>query len=277
MQEVKLHLDQHADFHTKEAYKILRSNVEFCGADVKVIAVTSCTPHEGKTSVAMELARSFAEAGNRALLIDADMRKSVLVSRYKTGAVKYGLSHCLIGKYKYTDAMCQTSIPRLYMIFSGPVSPNPSELLGSERFGDLLNVMRTAFDYVIIDTPPLGSVIDAAVVAKYCDGTILVVENNAISYRFVQRVKEQLEKSGSRILGVVLNKVNFNGKGAYGYYGKYYGKYYGQYYGKYGYDTDEPSAFGQRRGKTPGPKRTQPQERMSRLTETQKKTEPPGI
>ena len=120
MQEVKLHLDQRADFHTKEAYKTLRSNVEFCGGDVKIIAVTSCTPHEGKTSVAMELARSFAEAGHRALLIDADMRKSVLVSRYKTGAVKYGLSHCLIGKYKYTDAMCQTSIPRLYMIFSGP-------------------------------------------------------------------------------------------------------------------------------------------------------------
>ena len=105
MQEVKLHLDQRADFHTKEAYKTLRSNVEFCGGDVKIIAVTSCTPHEGKTSVAMELARSFAEAGHRALLIDADMRKSVLVSRYKTGAVKYGLSHCLIGKYKYTDAM----------------------------------------------------------------------------------------------------------------------------------------------------------------------------
>ena len=203
MQEVKLHLDQRADFHTKEAFKTLRSNVEFCGSDVKVIAVTSCTPHEGKTSVAMELARSFAEAGNRTLLIDADLRKSVLVGRYKTGAVKYGLSHCLIGKYKYTDAMCQTNIPRFYIIFSGPVSPNPSELLRSERFGDMLNVMRTAFDYIIIDTPPLGSVIDAAVVAKRCDGTVLVVENNAISYRFVQRVKEQLDKSGSRILGVV--------------------------------------------------------------------------
>ena len=247
MQEVKLHLDQRADFHTKEAYKTLRSNVEFCGGDVKIIAVTSCTPHEGKTSVAMELARSFAEAGHRALLIDADMRKSVLVSRYKTGAVKYGLSHCLIGKYKYTDAMCQTSIPRLYMIFSGPVSPNPSELLGSERFADMLNVMRTAFDYVIVDTPPLGSVIDAAVVAKHCDGTVLVVENNAISYRFVQRVKEQLDKSGSRILGVVLNKVDFSGKNSYGYYGRYYGKCYGKYYGKYGYDLNETPAPKQKR------------------------------
>lgn len=97
MQEVTLHLEQNTDFHIKEAFKTLRSNVEFCGSDVKVVAVTSCTPHEGKTSVAMEMAKAFAEAGNKTLLIDADMRKSVLVGRYKTGAVKYGLSHCLVG------------------------------------------------------------------------------------------------------------------------------------------------------------------------------------
>ncbi|MBD5454888.1 MAG: polysaccharide biosynthesis tyrosine autokinase [Lachnospiraceae bacterium] len=237
MQEVKLQFDQNIDFRMKEAFKTLRSNVEFCGSDVKVVAITSCTPHEGKSSIAMEMAKAFAEAGNRTLLIDADMRKSVLVGRYKTGAVRYGLSHCLIGRYKYTDVICQTNIPHLYMIFSGPVPPNPSELLGSERFSAMLNALKSPFDYVIIDTPPLGSVIDAAVVAKSCDGTVLVVENNAVSYRFVQRVKEQLDKSGSRILGVVLNKVDMNSKGYYGHYGRYYGKYYGEYYGKYGSDT----------------------------------------
>ena len=229
MQEVTLHLEQNTDFHTKEAFKTLRSNVEFCGSDVRVVAVTSCTPHEGKTSVAMEMAKAFAEAGNKTLLIDADMRKSVLVGRYKTGAVKYGMSHCLVGKYKYSEALCQTNIARLFIFFSGPVPPNPSELLGSDRFANMLNVMREAFDYIIIDTPPLGSVIDAAVVAKRCDGTVLVVESNAVNYRFVQRVKEQLDKSGSRILGVVLNKVDLNKKGYYGHYGKYYGRY--------GYDT----------------------------------------
>ncbi|MDE7248444.1 MAG: polysaccharide biosynthesis tyrosine autokinase, partial [Lachnospiraceae bacterium] len=213
MQEVTLQLDQNTDFHVKEAFKTLRSNVEFCGGDVKVVAVTSCTPNEGKTSIAMEMAKSFAEAGNKTLLIDADMRKSVLVGRYKTGTIRYGLSHCLIGKYRFADVMCQTNIPRLYIFFSGPVPPNPSELLGSGRFQEMLNVMRTAFDYIIVDTPPLGNVIDAAVVAKHCDGTVLVVESNAVNYRFVQKVKEQLDKSGSRILGVVLNKVDLNQKG----------------------------------------------------------------
>ena len=234
MQDVRLQFDKNPDFRIKEAFKTLRSNIEFCGDDVKVIAVTSCTPHEGKSSVAMEMAKAFAEAGNRTLLIDADMRKSVLVGRYKTGGVKLGLSHCLVGKYKYTDVMCQTNIPHLYMIFSGPVPPNPSELLGSDKFSGMLNVLKNPFSYVIIDTPPLGSVIDAAVVAKSCDGTVLVVENNAVSYRFVQKVKEQLDKSGSRILGVVLNKVDMNSKGYYGNYGRYYGKYYGKYYGRYG-------------------------------------------
>ncbi len=238
MQEVKLYFQKKNGFYIKEAFKTLRSNIEFCGDNIKVIAVTSCMAHEGKSSVAMELAKSFAEAGNVTLLIDADMRKSVLVGRYKTGAVKYGLSHCLTGKTQFMDAICETDIPKLYVLFSGPVPPNPSELLGSKKFSEMLKVMRKPFTYIIVDTPPLGSVIDAAVVARNCDGTVLVIENNAISYRFVQKVKEQLDKTGSRILGVVLNKVNMNGKGYYGHYGKYYGKYYSKYYGEYGADPE---------------------------------------
>ena len=92
MQEVKLYFQKKNGFYTKEAFKTLRSNIEFSGDAIRVIAVTSCMAHEGKSSVAMELAKSFAEAGNKTLLIDADMRKSVLIGRYKTGAVKYGLS-----------------------------------------------------------------------------------------------------------------------------------------------------------------------------------------
>ena len=239
------------------------------------VAVTSCTPHEGKTSVAMEMAKAFAEAGNKTLLIDADMRKSVLVGRYKTGAVKYGMSHCLVGKYKYSEALCQTNIARLFIFFSGPVPPNPSELLGSDRFANMLNVMREAFDYIIIDTPPLGSVIDAAVVAKRCDGTVLVVESNAVNYRFVQKVKEQLDKSGSRILGVVLNKVDLNKKGYYGHYGKYYGRY--------GYDTPagqaQPSERRQAGGggiqRPTGAERSEIIDRLDRMgypADTEKKT-----
>lgn len=229
MQNVRLQFDHTNDYRTREAFKTLRSNIEFCGEDVKVITVTSCTPNEGKSSVAMEMARAFAEAGSRTMLIDADMRKSVLVGRYKTGAVRMGLTHTLIGRASYTDVMCSTNVPKLYVTFSGPVPPNPSELLGSDKFASILKGLRTGFDYVIIDTPPLGSVIDAAVVAKNCDGTVLVIESNAISYKFAQKVKDQLDKTGSRILGVVLNKVDIDGRGYYGHYGKYYGKYYGRY------------------------------------------------
>ncbi|MDY2698412.1 MAG: polysaccharide biosynthesis tyrosine autokinase [Lachnospiraceae bacterium] len=245
MQSVKLQFEQNHDYRTREAFKTLRSNIEFCGGDTKMIAVTSCTPNEGKSSVAMELARAFAEAGNKTILIDADMRKSVLVGRYKTGAVKLGLTHKLVGRVDYGDVMCTTNVPNLYMIFSGPVPPNPSELLGGSKFKELLEQMRKIFDYVIVDTPPLGSVIDAAVASQSCDGTVLVVESNAVSYRFVQRVKEQLDKAGCRILGVVLNKVDMSSKGYYGHYGNYYGKYYGKYYGRYGeeaasYVAEEP-------------------------------------
>lgn len=234
MQSVKLQFERKNDYRTKEAFKTLRSNIEFCGNDIKVISITSCTPNEGKSSVAMEMAIAFAEAGNRTMLIDADMRKSVLVGRYKTGAVKMGLTHSLIGKFGYTDVMCQANIPNLYVTFAGPVPPNPSELLGGDKFTSIINSLKNTFDYIIIDTPPLGSVIDAAVVAKNCDGTVLVIESNAISYKFVQNVKEQLDKTGSRILGVVLNKVDMDSKGYYGHYGRYYGKYYGKYYGRYG-------------------------------------------
>lgn len=237
MQSVKLQFDQKSDYRIKEAFKTLRSNIEFSGSDIRVIGITSCTPNEGKSSVAMEVAKSFAEAGSRTILIDADMRKSVLVGRYKTGAVRKGLSQTLIGRTVLEDAICETNLDNLYLIFAGPVPPNPSELLGDELFEQMLRKLRTVFDYIIIDTPPLGSVIDAAVVAKRCDGMVIVVENNAVSYRFVQKVKEQLDKTESRILGVVLNKVNLNSKGYYGHYGRYYGKYYGQYYGNYGAES----------------------------------------
>lgn len=234
MREITLRFDKKDDYRTREAYKTLRTNIEFSGSDIKTIAITSCTPNEGKSSVAMELAKAFAEAGKKTILVDADLRKSVLVGRYKTGAVRHGLTHALIGRESLEKVVCMTNVPNLYIIFSGPVPPNPSELLGGAKFQETIQELREQFDYVIVDTPPLGSVIDAAVAAKNCNGTILVIENNAISYRFAQRVKDQLEKTESRILGVVLNKVDMNTRGYYGHYGRYYGKYYGRYYGRYG-------------------------------------------
>ncbi|MCR4851770.1 MAG: CpsD/CapB family tyrosine-protein kinase [Lachnospiraceae bacterium] len=241
MQEVVLHLDNKESYRSREAFKTLRTNIEFSGSDIKVICITSCTPNEGKSSIAINMARAFAEAGQRTLLVDADMRKSVLVGRYKTGAVKKGLIHYLVGRTQEEEVICKSNIKNLYLAFSGPVPPNPSELIGGDRFESFIRYAKDEYDMVLIDTPPLGSVIDAAVAAKQCDGTILVIENNAISYKFAQKVKEQLDVTGCRVLGAVLNKVDMTTKGYYGHYGRYYEKYYGKYYGRYGEDSVESS------------------------------------
>ena len=233
MQNIAIKGIEKQDFRTKEAYKTLRTNLEFAGKNIKVVSFTSCTPNEGKTSVSFQLALSMAEAGKKTILVDADLRKSVMRGRYKASHEKYGLSHYLSGQVYLEDACCETNVENFYVIFAGPVPPNPSELLGSENFKEMIAKLREEFDYVIIDTPPLGSVIDSAVVAREVDGAVIVIETNAISYRFAQNVKEQLSKTGCRILGCVLNKVNMGTKGYYGYYGKYYGRYYGKYYGKY--------------------------------------------
>ncbi len=227
------------DFRSNEAYKTLRTNISFCGEDVKVIAFTSSTPNEGKSVVSLRLAEAFGEDNKKVLFIDADIRKSVLISRYGADQETRGMSHYLTGKASIEEVICETSIKNVDMIFTGPAAPNPSELLGNKKFERLISEVRQAYDYVILDCPPIGSVIDAAIVAKQCDGVIIVVESDNVSYKMVQKVKSQLEKSGCRILGAVLNKVEVGGKG-YGY-GKYYGKYYSKYYGKYygGYYGDD--------------------------------------
>ena len=224
-QEVVLHKEK-MDFRQEEAYKTLRANIEFVGEDVQVIAVTSCIPGEGKSSVAMNLSMALAESGHKVLVIDADLRKSVLVSRYKTGRIRYGLTHYLSSGKHRSEITFHSDVHNLDIIFSGPVPPNPSELLGGKRFREMVGQLRSQYDYIIIDTPPLGSVIDSAVVSKVCDGTVLVIAAHTISYRMAQRVKSQLVTADCRILGCVLNKVELR-KGSY--YGKYYGKYYGNY------------------------------------------------
>lgn len=228
MKTVEINKLVRLDFQGREAYKTLRSNIQFCGSDIKIIGLTSCIPKEGKSSVSLNLAISMAEAGKKTVFVDADLRKSVLVGRYRINQSLRGLAHYLSGINSKDDIIYQSNIDNLYMIFSGPVPPNPSELLGGEKFTDLIKKLSEEYDYVIIDTPPLGSVIDSAVIAKVCNGMILVIEANNISYKFAQKVKQQLEMTGCPILGAVLNKVDISEKG----YGKYYGKYYGHEYGK---------------------------------------------
>ena len=165
-------------------------------------------------------------------MIDADIRKSVLVSRYQLEREVSGLSQYLSGQRSLENVIYDTNIENFSMIFAGPYSPNPAELLEESLFGDMISKLKERYDYIIVDTPPMGNLIDGAIVARQCDGAVMVIESGSISYRLEQRVKGQLEKSGCRILGVVLNKVNMERNG---YYSKYYGKY-GKYskYGHYG-------------------------------------------
>lgn len=166
------------------------------------------------------------------MMIDADIRKSVLVSRYQLEREVSGLSQYLSGQRSLENVIYDTNIENFSMIFAGPYSPNPAELLEESLFGDMISKLKERYDYIIVDTPPMGNLIDGAIVARQCDGAVMVIESGSISYRLEQRVKGQLEKSGCRILGVVLNKVNMERNG---YYSKYYGKY-GKYskYGHYG-------------------------------------------
>ena len=175
----------------KESLRALKTNIQFCGDDICTIVVTSAMPNEGKSTVTMDLARSFSESGKRVLLIDTDMRKSVYVGRLRAvasdGREIYGLSHFLSGQKKLEDVLYGTTIPGLFMIFAGPSVPNPTEILEKKYF--------------------------------------------MASGRLIQTVKKQMEASGVRVLGAVLNKVRMKKSG---YEGGYYGGYYGSYYGNYG-------------------------------------------
>lgn len=216
----------------KESLRALKTNIQFCGDDIRTLVLTSALPNEGKSTVTLDLARSLTESGKRVLLIDTDMRKSVYVGRLRAvptdGSEIYGLSHFLSGQRRLEDVLYGTEIPGLYMIFAGPSVPNPTEILEKNYFQDLLKFAGEHFNYVLLDCAPIGAAIDAAVIAKHCDGAILVVAQGMASGRMLQNVKKQLEVSGVRILGVVLNKVKMKKSG---YYGGYYGSYYGSYYG----------------------------------------------
>ncbi len=218
-------------YEIKEAFKTLRTNILFSGSDTKVIAITSSGQNEGKSFVSMELSKSLAESGKKVLLVDADLRKSVFVEKHTNENEIVGLSHYLSGQTESDQIVYETQYPDFFIAFSGPYPPNPVELLGSKRFEEMLDYYRTIFDYIVIDTPPLGLVIDAAVIAAQCDGVILNVAANHTNHRMLQKIKSQLTRSGCRLIGAVLNmaeSTNYNYKTyLLGY--KSYNKQYGDY------------------------------------------------
>ena len=173
------------------------------------------------------------------------MRNSRVVQKHTRAKGIKGLSQLLSGQISLTEALYETQYKGFFVIFAGQTPPNPVELFNSSKFKSLLRSAGEIFDYVLIDTPPLGMVIDAAVIASQTDSSMLILDAGKISYRVAQSVYKQLVKSGSRVIGAVLNNVYSKKSkyGGYGGYGKYgYGRYgygYGRYgYGRYGYGKD---------------------------------------
>lgn len=216
-----LRLDPREDYQVSEAYKRLRTNLLLCGADKKVILLTSTIPNEGKSTTAVNLAVSLAEIEKKVLFIDADLRKSVLAGRYELEGEVTGLSLYLAGQEKMEKIFNDTNIQGLDMILAGCIVPNPAEMLAKEAFEQLVVWAKEQYDYVIIDAPPITSVIDAAIIAPRCDGTVLVIAASSVSKKAAFYVKQQMEKTGTPILGAILNKTE---EAVDKYYGKYYGK-----------------------------------------------------
>lgn len=211
------------DYLTNENFKTLRTNILFCGSDIKTIVLTSSRENEGKTTTSTELSKSLADAGKKTLLIDADMRKSVLLKKeFLRQSYYFGLSEYLSGQADLNEILYKAEGSSFDVIFSGHFPPNPVELLSSSKFKELLEAAKEAYDYVIIDSPPLGSVIDAAVISSNCDGAVMVVTPGKITIKETVDIKNQLTKSGCKILGVILNDIESKRT-------KYYKKYEASY------------------------------------------------
>lgn len=214
------------NFYYKEAVKTLRTNIQFTGKEIKAILFTSCYPNEGKTDIVFQLAVEMGKAGKKTVIVDSDIRKSGFIKRYKTSGEVPGLSEYLSGQAEKKDIICSTGYDNADIILAGPIAPNPSELLEQGIFGDLIRGLREEYDYVLLDTPPVGSVIDAVIAARSCDGAVLVIESGLVSHKAALKTLKQLKKSGCSILGTVLNKTDIKRDRYYFSYYKKYGEYY---------------------------------------------------
>ena len=215
-----------------EAVNTLCTNLSFSGENVRKIMITSSHASEGKSWLTMNVMRTMARLGKSVVLVDGDLRRSVIASRYgiqfDNPEHKFGLAHYLAGKVEEDDIIYSTDIPGAYIVPVGREVYNPLPLLNSDRFDMLLDDLAKRADYVLVDAPPVGLVIDAAQIAKSCDGTLIVVNYNQVRRQELIDVRDQLEQTGCPILGTVLNMVEYKS-----YLSKKY--YYKSYYSNYGY------------------------------------------
>lgn len=206
-----------------EAYRVLRTNIQYSSVDkpLRILNVTSAGPEEGKTTTVLNTAITFAQSGNRVLVIDGDMRKPKL---HKLLGVSNnnGLTNVLANRADYKEYVKKTRVEGLEILTCGAIPPNPSELLESNQMKLLISKLREDYDLIVFDAPPVGSVTDAAILSTLVDGTILVAASGTVERDNLKRAKELLQKVNANIIGVVLNKLDKGTKGNYYYYNYYY-------------------------------------------------------
>lgn len=202
-----------------EAFRTLRTNVQFTSvdSDTKKIMLTSAGPGEGKSSTVANLAVSMAQAGKSVLIVDADLRNP---TQHKLFGLdnRQGLSVALVQDQANLQFVKETAVPGVMVLTGGPIPPNPAELVGSRRMKRLIQEFSDQYDVILIDTPPVIAVTDAAILAQEVDGVILVLASGEVNKEYAQRAKELLDKVGAKILGAVLNKADMNSSEHYYYY-----------------------------------------------------------
>ena len=237
MKKLTLNNLQGLPYSAEEAMNRLRVNFSFCGDHFKRIIITSSVPDEGKSFVSTNLWRLLSASGKKVVLVDADIRKSVLRSRYQ---ISYetpdqahekfvGLSHYLAGQVELDEVIYETNMSDAYLIPTTHTVMNPTILLQNSRFDEMLEALSQRFDYVLLDTPPLNNVSDGDLIAAQCDGGILVVRSGSTPRKIVANSIKQLDRAGCELMGVVLNRAQMKDNPYYYRYGKY--GYYTDYYG----------------------------------------------
>lgn len=211
-------LNKNSNFVIQEAYKSLRTNVRFyiSGSECKKFCITSGAAGEGKSITLLNLAISIAESGKKVILIDADLRRPA-VARLLVEKATPGLSNVLAGLADTQSAIRKELYPNLDVMFSGEIPPNPSELIGSERMQQLIEELSGQYDYILVDTPPVAVVSDACLVANFLDGVILLVWQGRSRKDAVKKAVNNLNLTGAKLLGYVLNGVPQEKK-SYQYY-----------------------------------------------------------
>ena len=221
------------DYVTAEGLNTLVTNLSYCGKNIRRIMITSRYAGEGKSYVAMNLMNTLAGIGRRVVLVDTDLRASGIQSNYRLRSnedTMEGLSEYLSGHCSINDVLYETNIPNAYLVPAGHEAPNPLQLLETDAMRQLVEKLRDDFDIVLLDTPPVGILADAIALAKYCDGALLVVAYRQGKQREIGDAVANIQQTGCKVLGAVLNDVKFKNLSNRHYY--YNSKRYSSYYNK---------------------------------------------